>query len=309
MVRIDGARIKALREAKGLTQLYVATAVEVTTDTVSRWENKKYPTIKKENGLRLAEALEVALDEILEIDSQDPAQPDEHEVEETLQQNLDPVTHFKQEEKLVVRSRKVGHLTIIILLLAAIVGGWTFYRTFKPQSVTPKTSVTRVVAPHFIAGLPLPVFLRVTPPPGQQVSIILNEDLPSGSRLVTSSPELAGMHEGTIKWLKKISDSALFSYTIATDLNFKGSLQFSGNARDGGKEPIEIEGMEASRAGNHHWADTDGDNRISDEEILRVYDLLAGDSSDLIDLDLLEEMWLGDGYRWLPEQQSFSIIP
>ena len=68
MIKIDGARIRQLREQKGLTQLYIATAVDVTTDTVSRWENKRYPSIKKENGIRLAEALEVELEDILEYD-------------------------------------------------------------------------------------------------------------------------------------------------------------------------------------------------------------------------------------------------
>jgi len=27
-----------------------------------------------------------------------------------------------------------------------------------------------------------------------------------------------------------------------------------------------------------------------------------------LDLDLLEEMWLGEGYVWQPELQQFSII-
>ena len=66
MIKIDGTKIRRIREQKGLTQLYVATAVEVTTDTVSRWENKRYPSIKKENGVKLAQALEVTLDEILD---------------------------------------------------------------------------------------------------------------------------------------------------------------------------------------------------------------------------------------------------
>ena len=39
-----------------------------------------------------------------------------------------------------------------------------------------------------------------------------------------------------------------------------------------------------------------------------MYDLLANDSSAQLDLDLLEEMWLGDGYLWQPEQQQFSIL-
>ena len=68
MVKIDGSRVRALREQKGLTQLYIATAVDVTTDTVSRWENKRYPTIKKENALKLADALEVDLGALLDRD-------------------------------------------------------------------------------------------------------------------------------------------------------------------------------------------------------------------------------------------------
>ena len=66
MIKIDGAKIKLLREQQGLTQLYLATAVEVTTDTISRWENRRYPSIKRENGLKLAEALNVPLEELLE---------------------------------------------------------------------------------------------------------------------------------------------------------------------------------------------------------------------------------------------------
>ena len=46
---------KEIREKKGLTQLYIATAVGVTTDTISRWENRRYPSIKTENGEKLAE--------------------------------------------------------------------------------------------------------------------------------------------------------------------------------------------------------------------------------------------------------------
>lgn len=309
MVRIDGAKVKRLREAKGLTQLYIATVVEVTTDTVSRWENKKYPTIKKENGLKLAEALEVDLEEILEVEEPKSLPADEKDVIDNRQHRLaSPTTARQKAEAMVGRSRKVGHLSIIILFLAAIAGAWALYHSFKSQPSLPRTTATRVVAPHFVAGLPLPVFLQVTPPIDSQVSIILNEDLPRGSDLVASSPQLAGMSDDTIKWLKKISDSTLFYYTIITDPAFTGSLQFSGSVRDGGKEPLEIDGTTTSEAGVHHWSDTDGDNRISDEEILRVYDLLAGDDPDIIDLDLLEEMWLGDGYRWIPEQQTFSII-
>ncbi len=65
MIRISGPKIRSLRENQELTQLYLATAVEVTTETISRWERTDAPNIKKENGLKLAAALEVELDEIL----------------------------------------------------------------------------------------------------------------------------------------------------------------------------------------------------------------------------------------------------
>src|SRR4051794_38221369 len=64
-VAIDGARIRTIREAKRLTQLYVASVVGVTTDTISRWENNRYPSIRRDNAEKLAGALEVTLDEIV----------------------------------------------------------------------------------------------------------------------------------------------------------------------------------------------------------------------------------------------------
>ncbi len=76
-VRIDGDRIRRLREEKELTQLYVATVVGVTTDTVSRWENRRYQTVKRQNALKLAQALEVDLNDILEKEENRAAPADE----------------------------------------------------------------------------------------------------------------------------------------------------------------------------------------------------------------------------------------
>ncbi|MGB3225713.1 MAG: helix-turn-helix transcriptional regulator, partial [Desulforhopalus sp.] len=83
MVKIDGAKIKLLREQQGLTQLYLATAVEVTTDTISRWENRRYPSIKKDNGLKLAEALNVQLEEILEAPEEEQTESSPCHVQST----------------------------------------------------------------------------------------------------------------------------------------------------------------------------------------------------------------------------------
>ena len=62
---LDASEIRRVRESQQLTQLYVSKVVGVTTDTISRWENNRYPTIRRENALKLAEALEVPLEDIL----------------------------------------------------------------------------------------------------------------------------------------------------------------------------------------------------------------------------------------------------
>lgn len=310
MVKIDGTKIRSIREQKGLTQLYVATVVEVTTDTVSRWENNRYPTIKKENGLKLAEALEVELDEILDS-SEKPVEPIHEQITATAESgdSLPPPLSKNEITESPAWYRKPGHLSILIILLLLIGGIWAVFHYVTPQPHSIQTVVSRIVSPHFIAGRPLPVFLKINNPTLEAVSIILKEDLPPGTTLSGSVPVASGSHNGTIKWLAKISGSNLFFYTITTEESFSGTLSFSGSVRDGhGNEPQEIRGSITSQSGLHHWADTDGDNRISDEEILEVYDLFANDMPPPLDLDLLEEMWLGEGYLWQPEKQQFSII-
>ncbi len=310
MVKIDGAKIRAIREGKGLTQLYVATAVEVTTDTVSRWENKRYPTIKKENGLKLAEALEVELGDILDFHQPEPHPADENVIAETdLVDAPSPAAADDTDTDSPVWYKKPGHLSIVIITMVLIGAAWFALSHLMVQPSASRTVVSRIVSPHFIPGRPLPVFLKVTNQSEEEVSIILTEDLPPGSTLAGSYPLSSGSHNGTIKWLTKISGSSLFYYTITTDKSFSGSLAFSGTIRDGlGNEPGKVDGSSSSSTGPHHWADIDGNNRISDEEILEVYDLLANDTPTPLDLDLLEEMWLGEGYLWQPEHQQFSII-
>ena len=310
MVKIDGAKVRAIREQKGLTQLYVATVVEVTTDTVSRWENKRYPTIKKENGLKLAEALEVELSDILDSADEEVLNGDYSSV--SVNQTQPPLADHSAEGMTAPSSwyKKPGHLSILVILVALIAGVWTALRYILPGPSISETTVTRVVSPHFIPGRPLPVFLKLVNPAPDAVSIILKEELPPGATFTAAVPSSSGTQEETVKWLTKITGSDLFYYTITTDPSFSGTLSFSGSVRDGnGSQPTAILGDALSSAGLHHWADIDGDNRISDEEILQVYDLVANDTPAALDLDLLEEMWLGEGYHWQPEQQQFSILP
>ncbi|MBT8346179.1 MAG: helix-turn-helix domain-containing protein [Desulfofustis sp.] len=310
MVKIDGTKVRAIREQKGLTQLYVATVVEVTTDTVSRWENKRYPTIKKENGLRLAEALEVELSEIL--DAAAGVASTENDASESADQ-----THPSQDgnsaEGIFATDpwyHRPGHLSIFIVIAALVGGVWAALHYLSPEASISETTVTRVVSPHFIPGKPLPVFLKIANPSPEAVSIILKEEVPDDSTFTAAFPSSSGIIAGTVKWLTKVTGSELFYYTITTDPSFNGTLSFSGSVQgSNGSQPAEILGDVSTRTSLHHWADIDGDNRISDEEILRVYDLVANETPSALDLDLLEEMWLGEGYQWQPEQRQFFILP
>ena len=313
MVKIDGSKVRQIREQKGLTQLYIATAVDVTTDTVSRWENKRYPSIKKENGLRLAEALEVPLEEILETIAEEPS------VENS---SFQPVTEIDAAEPTSSAkpyphrqaSSSVSFKTAMLLSLMFIplFGISMYFLFFQKDLASPQITARRTVSPHFIAGQPLPVFIHVSNPAKQPVSFILRENLPPGTRILSTDPEISDKHKKnkSIQWLGNIATPTLFLYVIITPENFVGTVSFDGMLKIGSADASEIpvSGDNSSTSGSHHWADKDRDNRISDEEILTIYDLAEPGRYDDIDMDQLEEIWLGDGYVWQPDKQQFSIL-
>lgn len=309
IVKVDGTRIKAIREGKGLTQLYVATAVEVTTDTVSRWENKRYPTIKKDNALRLATALEVALEDILDQDDVVPDTPVFRQT--TLDEDPSPAaekTAAANPNRLNHWRRAVFLAVCLVLIVAALL--WSLFKSRQPSESL--ISVSRSVPPHFVSGRPFPVFLHIQVPSNKPVSIILRETIPHGLSLAAATPAISGQDKKdySIKWLQKLSGDTIFAYTLVSDSSFTGSIQFDGMLKVTGQEMPEthIGGDRRSVAGLHHWADTNRDNRISDEEILAVYDSV-GTSRDIgIDMELIEDIWLGDGYRWETQQQRFIVL-
>jgi hypothetical protein len=61
--------------------------------------------------------------------------------------------------------------------------------------------------------------------------------------------------------------------------------------------------------GQFHWADADADGRISDEEILMVSDEFSGIKGLAINIDQVEEIWLGSGYVWNKEKKRFEVLP
>jgi len=302
MVKIDGSKIKRLREEQGLTQFYLATAVHVTTDTISRWENKRYPSIKKENGIKLAEALNVQLEDILEKDEAAalPSSPPPTIVD------LAPTTNDNKS-----RSQKLRPLLFLSLILFCIVVAFTWYSLNSSLEV-PLTA-ERNAPEHCIAGQPFPVMIRITgTPEDKQTAIIIRENLPANATVIKISPEVAGggKKKDMIKWLKKITGTTTFAYVISVPGAEDDKIGFYGTAAvssDSGSPPA-IGGSSTTSIGQYHWADGDKDNTISDSEILAVHDRYNEIAGIDVDIATIEKIWLSSGYKWNTITHSLEIL-
>lgn len=297
MVKIDGAKIKSLREQQGLTQLYLATAVEVTTDTISRWENRRYPSIKRDNGLKLAEALNVELEALLEDTKDDDPTTDQIDTAA-----LPPEAPTPKKSRL---SRSWPLLLLSATLLGIILSfSWYF---FKHPTSGPLSAI-RVVPAHCISGQPFPVVISVTGAPDIATALIIKESFSENVTILATSPKNAGgLKDDQIKWLKKISNTARYAYLVSIPGKEKEKVQFHGTAALSGEPELPIAGNDSIVIGHHHWADTNKDNVISDDEILTVYDQYSEISELDLDIDLIEEIWMGSKYTWDPGTSSYKI--
>ncbi len=286
-VSINGDKVRSIRESKGLTQLYIATTLGVTTDTVSRWENRRYPTIKWENVEKLAQALEVDVSEILE----------EAEVE---QSNILPF-----------HSRR-----IIIPLLAAIpvilIIFWIF-STFPVQRVN--VTATRFLPRHTPANQPFPVIIKVESDSDKPFSFILQETLPDTCTPIKGVPPFIKQEAETktLKWITNSKESPYFLAYLAIaetiepmpgKLDFEGLIKVDKNQDD--KQGTE--GNTSILIANHHWADSDANNQIDDAEILAIYNSFDALSDLGVDLNLIKSIWSGKGYALDPESQLYTVI-
>jgi len=303
MVKIDGAKIKLLREQQGLTQLYLATAVEVTTDTISRWENRRYPSIKRDNGLKLAEALNVQLEDLLEEKPVEAPQADPFP-QQPLQDLANDLTPLNTKESRQNKNRLLMIFSgVVVLVVVAFV--WYFLYALSPGPFTAK----RIVPPHCIVGQPFPVMIKVSRAHAPPTALIVKEIFPASGTVLGTLPAVtsAGIKNNQIKWLKKTEGESLFTYLISISSKATGSFNFNGSVGNSHSE-TPITGDQTIITGQYHWADTNKDNIISDDEILTVYDRYS-ELKDLdINIDLIEEIWLGSAYRWDESTNSFKII-
>ncbi|NDY42959.1 helix-turn-helix transcriptional regulator [Dissulfurirhabdus thermomarina] len=287
MVRIDGRAARRRREELGLTQLYVATAVGVTTDTISRWENRRSPSIKRDNALRLAEALEMPLEAL------QPAEAAEGET----------ATGRRPSRPLVL---------LLAVLAAALAGGAAWWLARGPAHG--RIVAERRLPPHAAPGAAFPVLLRLQVERPGDYSLILRERLPAGCTLLRADPPpTSTAADGReLVWIFPANRPRLtFGYVarLAPGIPMGSRLAFSGrvNYRGGmARGRHETGGTAALEVRPLHWADLDGNHVIDDQEILTVYDVLAPATKLDIGLKEIEALWAASGYRWNEDRKEFE---
>ena len=308
-LNIDGDKIRKLREKNKVTQLYLATVVGVTTETISRWENRRYPTIKKENALKLAEALQVPLDELIEKQDEDQASPETTDFETSAPDQ--PSISLRPESNKSNRSSPARLLMLILpLCLGLAFLSWQFL--FK----APSTNLTaiRYLPDHVLAGQIFPILIEVVADKSNPATLMLRESLPEQCLPLTAAPPFIGQNEDAhlIKWIGKVEASGRnrFAYLAKVSENTEPGrrLSFTGNliiGRQGGDEP-KVAGNQETEVAAFHWADKNRDNRIDDYEILSVYEIFPNFRELGLDLTEIEKIWASRGYRWNSETKTIE---
>lgn len=331
MVNIDGAKIRRIREEKGLTQLYVATVVGVTTDTISRWENRRYPTIKKENAIKLAEALEAQLADI--IDHGQPAPPAEplspQNGQEGPTRQSDPAAASTAPEtspaaepaapqeaaqpRLRLASQPAGILFGAFLLLA--LAGLALFWWYTADEGDHQVTAFRTLPEHATPGIPFPVVIEVTTSATNPFSLILKETLPPDCVPAQGKPQFVFQANDppVLKWIGKITGGhAVYTYfaKLKPETKLETVHQFTGGVtvRSDDNPSIPVSGNDSLLASPFHWADSNKDGRIDDEELLSVYETYGGIEGLPFGKKLIEEIWAAKGYRWNPETRSYEIL-
>jgi transcriptional regulator with XRE-family HTH domain len=286
-VCLDGSEVKRQREIHGLTQLYISKVVGVTTDTISRWENNRYPTIRRENALNLAEALEVPLEQILQKPPQEETAPEPG--------------HRKFSAPAVAGG---------VLLLIAIVAVWSFLS--RQPSVAVNVVAERVL-PNFAApATPIPVQVRLTRH-GEAQGFILRENFPPGWQILEAYPPPSSLDNvnGVARWIVKAGDQLdriVYLLQVDASASLDGPASFQGEVIAGAGDDqmsAEVLGRADLLVARLHWADADGDGRIDDLEMLDTSYTVDEMTGVHIDWDDLENLWDAEGYRWNQTQKRF----
>jgi len=293
MVAIDGLQVRRIREEKRLTQLYVAKVVGVTTDTVSRWENNRYPSIRRDNAINLAEALEVELEEILK----------QEQGEEAGTEPVEPAT---------VVASSVGRKPWIIALVIVVIVVAGFALT-RLNDAAPVLTAERIVPPYAAPGSRILIrdLIRMEKP---LKGMIVKESFPSGWRLIAADPEPSSSSDAVspgARWIfRNPAERVVLFYLVevAADATLEDTPVVGGELianPEGNHFSVPLQTSGQMRIAPLHWADTNANQVIDDLEILAVSELT--EQTELLneEWDRIEALWDAGAYVWSPGQHDF----
>ena len=308
-VRLDSKKIKRIREEKGLTQLYVATVVGVTIDTISRWENKRYPSVKRENAIKLAQTLEVDVQDILEEGEEEKPENQDIGMVESPDETKGPGDDSTEDEKQGLKNVFVIAIMAILFGAAGLLAGYFF---FRPSNLPLDISAMRYLPARCAQGSQFPVLISVDITPQAKRTILLKEDIPRILNVLKTVPRYTSMEKGLLKWLYQGETSKLkFVYIAQMPTSVKDGkrLRFKGlvTIKTSQTVNVNVGGNNCVTSAPFHWADKNGDNKIDDEEILDAYQLLSGVEGMTTVLKEVENLWAAGKYQW--DKRSKRFIP
>ncbi len=282
-VCLDSSAVRRIREDKKLTQLYVSKVVGVTTDTISRWENNRYPTVKRENALRLADALEVDVEAIVQDGEAEGAPAAETS------------SGFRRRYRWL----------LAVAVLAALSVSVFFWRD-RLQEVPQVGLAADRWLPQFAApGSVLPVRIHLEPDAGLK-GFILREHFPVGWQLIEANPPPSSLdnEQGTARWIVKPGeDRRIIAYLVKVDeqaavgktVSLVGEVVVGPEGRS---KPVSVRGSAQMAVAPYHWADLNGDQRIDDGEMLLASDTFEAMKGVHLDWNQLEKIWDSGSYQW-----------
>ncbi len=280
-VCIDATEVKRIREGAQLTQLYVSKVVGVTTDTISRWENNRYPTIRRENALKLAEALNVTLEDIL----------------------LKPVSGESDAEPGTQKKSPLVWLIFGLLLLFAVITIGSLLT--RPSLPPPAVTAERLLPVYAAPGSSIPVQIRLTQR-AKSGGVILREYFPKGWKITQAHPPASSLDNvhGIARWIIKagdVSDRVVYLVQVGAKAKPDSKQGFQGEivaSSEGSQSAVPVLGDSAVTVAPVHWVDTNADGRIDDAEMLEGSFTIEDMAGVHIDFDDLEKLWDAGNYRW-----------
>lgn len=309
-VCLDGAAVRRIREEKRLTQLYVSKVVGVTTDTISRWENNRYPTVRRENLFKLAEALESSAHLLVKSDVFSGEDVEDGDNTET----RIPPAH----EKPALPSRAFHYLGIAVLLIGAVAFILFYWLSPSPQNLSAVPgdfTASRILPPYAAPGMVIPVRLHVNVDDATK-RYIIREHFPPGWEVIEASPPASSIdnQEGMARWIVKQGENrSLIVYLVRVDARsplgmiarFRGEMVANFDEKN---QSIASLGETEMTVGPYNWSDLNGDSTIDDAEMLEASTAFEELEGVHLDWKELERIWDAGHYNFDSSGRRFIPV-